>query len=558
MKKINQIITLSILLSATTLFSDEIPLYMFLPNITGDLVHIYPDIAYERNPSLMLQFKKKVIIPSLNTSMDNNRDEDLLDDYYLDIEKYRARKGFDISSNLSTVIFIPILGGKSVIGGRFSGYHEISEQTETTEYADLPEENNIWERSDTRYRLSGDLLFSIKLLNLDLGIIGGIYYENDPVKDSFSITTNKSKSSDSYYVDTIGYRSNKSKTETTVFNPSITIGTTIPILRGKLGLSANFSYSTKDHNTFVIADKDDDGFNESIVTIKEFMTNDEWGSGHSFFEDQDNLTNIKLTLSPDYILPITDNIELLISADWQILNLTTITEFERTESTDKNIKITELQKAYGINSFGITCGISKEIHPTFKLRIGGGYEREVTISSILEDLNEDGTSKFDDNNLDHYGEIGMSYDPDNGKIHNNSNFGINGDFEVKHIIKVIAGGKWEPVKRVSFFSSITASFDLAEKYWYVFETYDNTTWSERELENDLDLDINTIIGTAIKLTDSFTISFNGSFGSISDNFNSRDDFIPNNGDSEYMDSEYESFKDNDNYFNIQLSFLIEL
>lgn len=549
MTKIRQILILTLLLSATTLFSDEIPLYMFLPNITGDLVHIYPDIAYERNPSLILQFKKKMIIPSFKIKINNFEDER----HWKVNEIYHEKADFNISSDLSTAIFVPILGGKSVFGGRFSGYHYFSEFLETLEYIDLPENNYILEKNYYNYSLSGDLFLSVKLWNLDFGIIGGIYYKNNPAKDRFPMITNKSKSLEAY-------TDMEKISETVEFNPSVTIGTSIPVFKGRFGLSGNITYSNTEHNTFMSADKDDDGFNESIVTKKEYMLDDEWGYGHSFFEEQNNFTSLKITLSPDYIFPIAENTDLFISADWQIINLSIKTEYEHTESTEKNIKITETKKAYGIDSFNITCGISKELHPTFKLRIGGGYEREVTSNKIVTLLDEDGTSSFNDNNSNHYGEINISYDPDNEYIYTKSNFGKysdlrnTSDFEVLHIMKILAGGKWEPVERVSFFSSVTATFDILEKYWYVYETHDDTIWSERKLENNLDIDLNTIIGTAIRLTDSFTISFNSSFGSIRDNFYSTENFLPGKGDS----GETDSVITYDNNFNIQFSFLIEL
>ncbi|MCK4543755.1 MAG: hypothetical protein KAU17_16100, partial [Spirochaetales bacterium] len=265
------------------LFAQEIPLYVFLPSITGDLQYMYPDLAYTRNPAVMLQFEKKMIIPDLYLYLNSRKDlrTRTIDGPGVIGGTFEQTYSY-IHPRLGATMFFPVSDGNSVAGGRIIGDLYSQHWLDTLTNYNAATENEVQEDNNLRYNVTADVFYSLRLAGLDLGIIAGIYYYNDPKTEEYRMITNSDTVSVPYTLE--GYKSSYSQV-----TPSFTIGTTLPVMEGTLGLAGRFSYSKDDWSgEWISVDKNADGFKESIVTYEEYATGDPaWGMDLPFYEYRD-------------------------------------------------------------------------------------------------------------------------------------------------------------------------------------------------------------------------------------------------------------------------------
>jgi hypothetical protein len=550
MKKFILVLILLTVVPFGFLFAQEIPLYVFLPSITGDLQYLYPDLVYTRNPAVMLQFEKKMIIPNLYLYLSNTKDlytrtNDLTGatgGTFKDTYSY-------INPDLGATMFFPVSDGNSVAGGRIIGDLYSRHWLDTYTNYNAATESEVQEDNDLYYGVTADVFYSLRLAGLDLGVIAGIYYYNDPKTEEYRMITNSDTVSVPYTLE--GYKSSYSQV-----TPSFTIGTTLPVMEGTLGLAGSFSYSKDDWSgEWISVDKDGDTYKESIVTYEEYMTDTTWGVGLPFYEYRDDKISYTLTLSPSIILPVSDTMDFIASADWSIIDLSTSTSYAHTATTDKDIYVYETDKS--LSSFDIVGGVSMALTPEFDLRIGGGYELDNTRRKVTEWLDVAGASQFEALNTDHYSEVNWVVEPDNNAVKWASVTGL-ADTEAVHTFKVLAGGRWDPAERVSFFSTASASFDIVKSTWYVFNNSNETIWTESEVQNDFDLDLGALVGVAVKVSDSFTLSIAYALGTMWGGFDSTDDELPQTAGADTANPFWDLVDTDSNYFGLNISCVLEL
>jgi hypothetical protein len=255
---------------------------------------------------------------------------------------------------------------------------------------------------------------------------------------------------------------------------------------------------------FRTADTEGTGVNDSIVSEREFQTNDEWGAGNEVYEHRDWTIGARVLVSGAFIGSTTDPRGLILSGFVDLIDGTRRAVYTHTDPDDESKQIV-YRGALGSQG-GVFAGFRRQTDFGAEWRYGLGlsggarFRRESSVDA-------DGESIFTAQNRGHLDENATT-NPDNGDViaivgENNPNL------EVDATLSALGGLEWRLGPPVVLLlqgnASVTADYD---RYRY-FDTTNDLVWTEWTLDHILNVSLDTDFGIQFDLPNGVFLTVSG-------------------------------------------------
>ncbi len=551
-KKVTALIVFLVIFMNTTiaLIAEEIPAPYMRFGIWGDLMHLYPETDYFSYPSDLTSIKDPVLFNYMNFYFS---EDETLDTRSPATATGKAGGTYDqdnsyLGSRVSLTGFYPLNNGMVLgVGGYTNLTFDRTDEKYLNYYSDP--ENIIKFSEDDRQRYAASYYFAKKTDSFDYGVYGSIDYTIDPYEESW--TANGSvNNGEAYITSGIGDELYSS----TRYKPSITgsFSTVLDKLSVQFGVSADMD--VLGFQRYITVDKDGNGYADVYVLKSDYEKSTEsWGANptdpntdYSYYNTQ-KVYNIGIM--PALTYEVSDTLSLILNGYADIFSSGEHKFYEHFDSTDKNVE----DIVFSNSSYRANAAVNVLLFDNIELRVGGGYTRD-NYKRKTNNLDSNGDSVYQTENTNHYAEVNWATAPDNDDVITAAYSANNSHTDT---VEVLTGLQWQVAPKVVLFSRAELSFSSTSKEYNVFNTADNTIWTEVEKSNNLNWDLTTVAGAGITISDSLFLGLQADW--FSGRTSSEDDSLPigNNTESTAATTDLHSIL-KDNYFSINIFFVIGL
>jgi len=493
MKRCGLLVLLAALLLAAPAGAQE-----FSPFLFKDMVdwRLYPEVAVEQNPSVILDIERLTLFPTFDISMSGYKLE------YTHPEGHALERGTDSYKQREIDPFVDIEGyipiGENMAAGGMLSFdpYRWKEEEEWKDFnfagQDMTEEDENKKRT-----IQAGGAFATGLWPVELGAAIFFSNEKDPAEEEFNQISGNPATTETYTTEI----SNDIE-KINIFGGAV--GARYPRDAMTAGLGVTLSIQTDDSSEGLIAvDKNSDGFDESIVDYEEFATSTEpWGGGLPYYDYLDEIKTTVLMVYPSLTYELSPTIMLIATGFWVPLAKTSDTWYLRTTSTDKSETTGEY--SFGLQTGGLMGGVELRPSASLAVRVGLGYEH-YGFKFSQEDLDATGSSTFDPNNKDKYEEVayGVGTGPDNDDVIWDAWIPTKSS---ENDIVFLTGAKWNPAENVQLFGNATLDFMFWRDVYHVYDTDNNVVWEEVDKGRGLDWTLDALFGLAVRLSERFVIA----------------------------------------------------
>ena len=493
MKKRGLLILLAVLMPAAPAVAQE-----FSPFLFKDMVdwRLYPEVAIQQNPSVILDIERLTLFPRLNISLYGDKSENTRPDGHAQERGTDSYKERAIYPLVGVEGYIPIRENM-VAGGMLSfDPYWWKEEEEWKDYNFAGED--VTEEDANKFRtIQGGGGLAIGLWPIELGACLSYYNYKDPAEEEYNQISGNPATTETYTTEGA-----KAINKRNIFG--VAVGARYPHEAMTAGLGVTFSLNTYDMNKWLIAvDKNGDGFDESIVDYEEYATStDPWGAGLPYYDYMNEAKTTQLTVYPSLTYELSPAIMLIATGFWVPLSKESGTSYARTASTDKNESTYE--ENWGLQTGGLMCGVELRPSESLAVRVGLGYEH-YGFKFSQEDLDATGASTYDPDNKDRYTEVayGVGTGPDNDDVIWDSGYPTTSS---ENDIVFLTGAKWNPSDNVQLFGNASLQFEFWKDVYHVYDTDNSVVWEEVVKGNELYWDLDVLVGLAIRLSKRFVMA----------------------------------------------------
>jgi hypothetical protein len=469
---------------------------------------LYPDLNLIRNPSMALDIGQVMVFPNLSVAISNSETEETIP------AGEPQAGGYLKQTNSSWMLwpvggeaYIPLSGGMIAGGELLGGFASNGSKDVDSDFNTAGETITTTE-TDRRSFFAARGLFAMEVDSIGIGGRATFTLSSDPAKEEFDQVSGDPATAETYTTNDGVFTLFYDDTTTTYGG---TVGMRMASNGLDFGLGARLNAVTEDSSTgWKAVDKNGDGFAESIVSDETYYTTTEtWGfpfDTYSSYDYKNQEQTMEVTLYPHLFYELGDGLRLLGSGYWMPIATETVTSYERTDTANENQQTTTFDS--GLASFGALGGVEWSPMDRVSLRSGLGYEHERTVFSQNE-LDAGGTTTFDPDNTSRYAEVSFGADLQDGQVINNADNIITGTStpttETIHRVSLNTGAMWNPVSGIRVYSNAELNIQFENEVYKVFNTADNTVWTEEANSSDLDWGIDAVVGFAFQATDDLTL-----------------------------------------------------
>ena len=468
---------------------------------------LYPEIAFRNNPAVLTNLREKLTLSSTSISgLYETPVTTRLDDSIGQRTGTETNKRFLINPYIDMTFLTPGEKDGNLSGFDFTldGTYDVKETIDKNFNAYT--ENRVT-KDETLY-VAGNLGYTgaSKANDLGLGYFGYYGYYFSP--HAFKMVTDTT-----FDPTLVSYNQTIPIMDKDVHIHSLSggFGLAMPILAGDLFLSAQYNGSLTDRsNKFVPADKNGDGFNETIMTNHDYsfipIIIGEEKKQATGFSQLDLSLYTRLDVRPSFRFLMTKDLMMLFSGNYRVLDRVDRWDYERIdygtadEDKDKSINISHADA--GLTSFDVFLGfLFLKEDSDVEFRIGAGYSmynERVT----LEGLSPAGQRKFHSDNRNNYVEAALGTEPPNNIIQDRGE--INPSNTEQHTINFKAGLEYNLAPGVALFSSMNIGGSLQTKKYCMFNLDTVSAWSETETSGVINWNISAVAGLAFPLSEKLT------------------------------------------------------
>jgi opacity protein-like surface antigen len=496
MKRCGLLVLLAALLLAAPAGAQE-----FSPFLFKDMVdwRLYPEVAVEQNPSVILDIERLTLFPTLDISMSGYKSEDTRPEGHPlegGTDSYKER---EIDPFVGIEGYIPI-GENMAAGGMLSfDPYRWKEEEEWKDYGAYAAVEDVTEEDENKYRtIRGGGAFATGLWPVELG--AALFFSNykDPAEEEYNQISGDPATTETYTTELFNGIEKRN-----IFGGAVGARYTRDAMTAGLGVT--LSIQTEDLSEWLIAvDKNLDGFDESIVDYEEYLTSTEpWGLGLPYYDYLDETKTTVLAVYPSLTYELSPTIMLIATGFWIPLAKESETYYLRTTSTDKSETTGEYN--YGFRTGGLMGGVELRPSASLAVRVGLGYEH-YGFKFSQEILDATGSSTFDPNNKDKYTEVayGVGTGPDNDEVIWDA--GLIPTKSSENDIVFLTGAKWNPADNVQLFGNATLDFMFWRDVYHVYDTDNNVVWEEVDKGRGLDWTLDALFGLAVRLSERLVIA----------------------------------------------------
>lgn len=474
--------------------------------------YLYPDYRYFINPAIANKLQQSFDEYDGSLDFDRNATKDIrtVDGPGLvdGVDKW-ARTWID--PDLSFGRFTKKDGKVNRIGARFAPYF-MYQSTKTVDFNSAGEDIKT---SDMDFYLdtSGNYLQAWQENGTARGFYGSLSLYWDPVREEFTRTTDVNTNGGEKYISAGG------GTAVYAAMPIFSYG----IMKEDNGiwysLGSRAAFAISDFSTdFIAVDTDADGFDDKVVTVKNWWTSTEaWGAGNPYYKNRDQIQTYFAAIYPSMIKPLDGGKDLILSGRLDLIDLQRTVTYTHTVDTDES-KNEILVGSYATSGI-FFAGFRKQTDFGAECRYGLYTDFDVDFRKE-NDLDVAGADTFDPANKKHYVEVAWGADPDDGDVTASAG---NPSLAIDTSIGAISGMQWRISPEVVFFGSGHAEVNFLYDSYKVFDTATGTVWTEWDMRNDMSFDISGDFGLQFALPKGTFITVSGVLpnlltGTTTDNF----------------------------------------
>ena len=544
---------LFILLFSTVgpLAAEDVPAPYMRFALWGDLLNLYPEVDYYTFPSDLLSLRNPVLFNYIHVY--SSEDETLSTrspgtssgaegGTYDRYSSYFAPK-------VSITGFYPLKNGMVMGAGGYVNIWESSSKDTYKNYNTNPESITT-ESNGEEQTYAANYYVAKKIGSIDLGVNGAFGYKHNPIDESW--TTDSSVNSGKKYITPgVGYTEYEYNKNTA----SAIVSAAIPLDRLSIKIASSVEYISGYWNHFTAVDKDGNGYADAYVPTEDYeKSTEDWGanpsSPYTDYAYTDTRHGTTVSFLPVITYDFSNSVSLLVNGSFDVYSNSTNEYYQHFTAGDKSSQ----NSVSSDPGYEITSALIFKPSNTIEIRLGGGYAGEnykYTNNSV--DFN--GDSIFDPKNTNHYTEVNWTSDPDNGDVISN------GSKNSGHsdTINVLAGLQWKVSPKVVLFSRWNLSSSSTTRTYNVFNTADESVWTETKKSESLDWEMTTITGAGITISDNLFLGIQTDW--LSGRADSETDTLPTQSSGTATTSATNDTvskpKDN-NYFNINLYFVLGL
>lgn len=530
----------------------DMPKSLLRFGISGDLYFLYPEAGFENNPVYLLDLEERTFFNDLYFGAGSDYSEQTHPDNWAGAG---VADGKSISTNSSMTISSTVTGifpsEKRHLG--FSALLYLSSVYNTDELTDFNAnpESNLTEEEDNLSIIFGSVYWASKLGSMDLGLRVGLYYYNDPY-GMISITDSNTNNGDKYLS---AFYSGVNETSTSMI-PFSVLGTRLNLAGGVLGLGLGLSYQSDKTELYTIVDTDGNGFGDEAMTlVAQQQSSETWGGSNPDYKRLDSTEIFGSIINYSYIKPLQNDKTFILAGDITPYNSRVNQSYFRTTANDNSVSATD------ILTIGLNALASVEFfpHKNFTLRMGGGAKVS-SVKQIANDLDGSGSSIFSSENSNHYPEEtwGAGSEPSNGDIVSSVDTGTDSYDALEITPMGLVGVEWRILDNLVLFNTMNISHKLGWTNYHVFDTADNTTWSETVFANDGSFDFRLAVGAGVFLDNGTYLGFSANTNILNSDWDSTKDALPEHSGSLIQDGGANYNESGNNSFTLDVYAIIQL
>ena len=538
--------------SAGTLAAEDVPAPYMRFALWGDLLNLYPEVDYYTFPSDLLSLRRPVLFNYIHVY---SSEDETLSTHSPGYTGLGATGGtYDSYRNqfypqVSITGFYPLKNGMVMGAGGYVNIGKESKKETYKNYNANPESKTAESNRNGRQTYAANYYIAKKIGNIDFGINGAFNYYHQPMDESW--TTDSSVNSGKKYITPGVGDTEKEYNENTA---SALVSAAIPLDRLSIKIASSFDYVSGYWDHFIAIDKDGNGYADAYVPTADYEKSTEaWGanpsSPYTAYTHADTNHSLTVSVLPVVTYDFSNSFSLLVNGSADVYSNRTSEYYQHLNADDKSSQ----NSVSSDPGYEIISALIFKPSNTIEIRLGGGYAGEdykYTDNSV--DYN--GDSIFNPKNTNHYNEVNLASSPDNDYVISNG-FKNSGHTDT---IKVLAGLQWKVSPKVFLFSRWNLSSASTTKIYNVFNTADDTVWTETEKSESLNWEMHTIAGAGITISDNIFLGLQTDY--MSGRSNSSTDTLPTQSGtaSTTAVSDIVSTPKDNNYFSINLYFVVGL
>ena len=486
------IVLLVLLVSAGMAFGEDVldPLYLEWGIRGTAREFLYPEVQYNRNPSVLVGLENVFLRPYLRFTRDSTvitrvRGDDTEGEEGATEEESSVATTF----NPHITSFFPV--GTDMTLGVDAGFWRQSESdvTETDEDYVNGDPETIEEDLSSAWWMTGTGYGAFDLGGLDFGIaLGGSLFRRPGESQEEKVTVD----GETTYTG--------ADTDRTDYNLNAATGVTIPVGDGSFGLGGTFSYGVVDILPWSV-DPDDDS---------QIIPDTDRDDVHDYL---DQTTDTRLSLHPSFVFPVSPQVTFISTGMVGVIG-TEVSEFyDRADEDDESLRRTTIRGTFP--TFSLGAGVAWRPSDAMELRTGLNVARE-GLEEEMENFDTDGESTFENANTIGAWEAPLGADPEPHEIIDAVPFFIGPMESSETIVTLDSGITFSPAGPVTLFTGGGMTLRSQSVTYKVFNTDTNeiveaTDDAPQGFANNFNMSFNTTLGAAVELSDNVLASFHAAW-----------------------------------------------
>lgn len=518
---------------------------------SGNFVYLYPETAYDVNPSVLMSIERPYLMPNLGLSGSSSQTVNTRRDATI------GALGGTLTSTTTNRNLIPAATllmplSPAMVAGLMAEYQNQGGSTTSVDskYTSATSDITTVSGKSLTNLVIAKPYFATKLGDFNVGVSPCVYYSIIPGDKLFNTTTDAASNGGALYY------TGGPQTSTITTNLAAVLGASTATDKLTAGIGLSGRYNTTDlSNLWDAVDTDGNGFNDSIVTDKTYYLNTTWGLAAAAYSNQDVTNTVSVGVTPSAVYMLTPDVSLVGSVNWIPYETVTTKQHFHTTTTDKSQY--QQTTSYGIFNVAGVGGVELSPFKGSRLRVGLGYSG-YNWTTLYTDTNAAGTSTLTSGNPGYF-ETNLGAQPDNGTVAGTLG-SANYDAYTNNTVLLLTGFRWNIVPKVTIFSQLSGSLAFTDRIYRVFNTADNKVWQEDTPGTSFSIGADSIVGVAIQVSDKalFSISSSNATGNLAGSLGRTGDGIPRTGGTATTTTTTASSTSSTSSFSLNLNFVLGL
>ena len=459
---------------------------------------LYPETAFELNPAVLTKLKQKLVL--IGTDAVFERSEKTLER----LDGSLGLKGGTMTSvsqsflpNAGFSAFIPKgkRGAEKTLGFSLSAEAaKLMEQDSFTDYNFYSERTNR-KLDDLTWNAGGDLYYAKAGKSAVYGASAGYVYDYAPALF-------REETDASVVPSALAIKETLRDSRIITHGLESAVGMSFPLSSAaECSLSLRYVGAFRDaSNKMTPFDSDGNGTLDTVMPESAYALYTGAGGplkAATAYDAKDITIDAALTIHPYLRLYLMKDVELFLSGDYSLLNISDRSAYEHytyADSLEADQSFSHGTFDGGLSSFAIMPGVSVRTGKTGLLKIGAGYRRS-DLRYRQDGTSREGLNAYSRLNPENYTELALGLEPKNDSLVDS---GVIPSRDLEQTLMFKAGWENRVSSTLSLFFRTDVSASRRERTWNAFNLDTRSVWSETGKDESLKWQLNPILGLALK------------------------------------------------------------